>query len=55
MEFNYKCPVCRANNRLTAINQNCRRCKSSLALIYNIKKREFFSILKIFLTKTSQF
>lgn len=47
MEFKYKCPVCRANNILTANNLYCRRCKSNLTSIYKAKKDNFFKIIKI--------
>ncbi|SFV66478.1 hypothetical protein MNB_SV-12-1362 [hydrothermal vent metagenome] len=46
MEFKYKCPVCRANNTLSSTNLYCRRCKSNLTSIYNIKKRGVFRVLK---------
>lgn len=46
MEFNYKCPVCRANNILTTNNLHCRRCKSNLTSIYIIKKRKVFEVIK---------
>jgi Zn finger protein HypA/HybF involved in hydrogenase expression len=47
MEFQYKCPVCRANNILTTNNIYCRRCKSNLASIYNIKKKRIFEVIKM--------
>ena len=47
MEFKYKCPVCRANNILTANNLHCRRCKSNLASIYRVKKNKVFKAIKV--------
>ena len=46
MQFTYKCPICKANNTLTQNNLTCRRCKSDLTSIYNVKKKKFFNILK---------
>ncbi len=46
MEFTYKCPVCRANNRLTVDNLHCRRCQSDLSSIYRIKKQKVFEVMK---------
>lgn len=31
------CPVCKANNELTAIVKTCRRCREDLSLLYAVK------------------
>jgi len=46
MEFKYRCPVCRANNTLTANNLHCRRCAIDLSSIYASRKRRIFCVLK---------
>ena len=38
MEFIYKCPICRAKNRISKANLICRRCNEDLSEIYKIKK-----------------
>ena len=38
MEFIYKCPICRAKNRVSKANLICRRCNADLSEIYKIKK-----------------
>ncbi len=53
MEFSYKCPVCRANNTLTNQILYCRRCKSDLSSIYNLKKQESFKLIELIIKKES--
>jgi hypothetical protein len=31
------CPICKANNDLSAFNTTCRRCREDLCLMYQIK------------------
>jgi hypothetical protein len=46
MQFEYKCPICKAKNILTANQKICRRCKEDLSIVYEIK---FDKINKVFL------
>jgi len=47
MRFNYKCPVCRANNILSKDNLICRRCKSDLSTVYKIRAKVIIRLIKI--------
>ncbi len=38
MKFIYKCPICRAKNRVSKANLICRRCSADLSEIYKVKK-----------------
>jgi len=49
MKLEYKCPVCRAVNILDENNQICRRCKSDLYLVYEIKKKYNIKLLQHFI------
>ena len=37
MILEYKCPICKAKNKLSRENKKCRRCKEDLTLLYNFK------------------
>ena len=45
LKFEYKCPVCKATNILSSTNSICRRCKSNLSSIYNIKQQGVCTVL----------
>lgn len=45
MLVEYKCPVCRANNKLTEENSICRRCGVDLSFIYALNKKYKYEIL----------
>lgn len=45
MFVKYRCPVCRANNKLNEENRTCRRCEVDLSSIYIINKKYKYNIL----------
>jgi len=45
MFVKYRCPVCRANNKLSEENRICRRCKVDLSAIYLLNKNYRYDIL----------
>ena len=45
MFVEYRCPVCRANNKLTEENSLCRRCEVDLSSIYTLNKKYRYDIL----------
>lgn len=46
MTISVKCPVCNAGNSLNDENQVCRRCKSDLSLLYQIKYHSYYNRLQ---------
>jgi len=46
MTISVKCPVCKAPNSLNDEEQVCRRCKSDLSLLYQIKYNSYYNRLQ---------
>lgn len=38
MQFDIKCPICNAKNKLTKKETICRRCKEDLIKLYELKE-----------------
>jgi len=51
MKIEIKCPVCRARNTLFVENLECRRCKTDLSKVYEIKRSKRFFLLNYFLNR----
>lgn len=38
-----ECPVCGATNKISDIEQECRRCQNDLSLLYRIKYHSYYN------------